>query len=97
MGKLHYGGIETYEFDDRALTHLRTVILGKLSLRESLAFTWVRDGQQHTIWLHHAVPIHFEFQGHETPALNPIWIEQLSQLANSATGLRLVAEPHPGS
>lgn len=93
MGQLHYGGIETFRFNDRALTHLRTVILGKLNLQESLVFTWIADGKQHSVWLHPAVPIHFEFDGEETPELNPAWVEQLLVLANSPSGLRLVAEP----
>ena len=93
MGNLHYGGLETLAFDDRTLTHLRTVILGKLNLQESLVFTWVSEGKQHSIWLHPSVPIHFEFDAEETPELNPAWIEQLFALANSPSGLRSVEEP----
>lgn len=93
MGSLHYGGLETFEFDDRTLTHLRTVILGKLNLQESLVFTWQAEGKQHSIWLHPSVPIHFEFDEAETPELNPAWIEQLLSLANSPSGLRCTEEP----
>lgn len=93
MGYLHYGGLETFSFDDRALTHLRTVILGKMNLQESLVFTWIHDGKQHSIWLQPSVPVHFEFDTEETPELNPEWIEQLLVLANSPAGLRLIPEP----
>ncbi|PII81366.1 hypothetical protein BMH31_13155 [Leucobacter sp. OLIS6] len=93
MGYLHYSGMESFAFDDRLLTHLRTVILGKLNLQESLVLTWTRDGQQHSIWLHPTVPIHFEFDSEATPELNPQWIEQLLALANSSGGLRCVEEP----
>lgn len=93
MGYLHYSGMESFAFDDRLLTHLRTVILGKLNLQESLVLTWTRDGQQHSIWLHPTVPIHFEFDSEATPELNPQWIEQMVALANSPGGLRCVEEP----
>jgi len=93
MGHLHYGGVESFEFDDRTLTHLRTVILGKLNLQESLAFTWTRGEQQHSIWLHPTVPLHFEFDRPETPAINPAWIELLLGAANSASGLHALPEP----
>lgn len=93
MGSLHYGDLEVFEFDDRTLTHLRTIILGKLNLQESLVFTWVSEDRQHSIWLHPSVPIHFEFDVAETPELNPLWIEQLLSLAKSPSGLRCVEEP----
>lgn len=93
MGHLHYGGLETLEIDDRTLTHLRTVIFGKLGLQESLVFTWVSEGKQHSIWLNPSTPLHFEFDEAETPELNPMWIEQLFALANSPSGLRSVEEP----
>lgn len=97
MGQLHYGGLETFEFDDRTLTHIRTVILGKLNLQESLVFTWAGKEQQHSIWLSPSIAIHFEFSKPVTPALNPEWIEQLLQSANSPSGLQLVPEPNTNS
>ncbi|QZY53187.1 DUF7882 family protein [Leucobacter tenebrionis] len=95
MGHLIYGHGERFEFDDRLLTHLRTVILAKLNLQESLVFTW-SDERQHSIWLHPSMPVHFEFDQRTTDELNPAWIEQLLAHANSQGGLRLVEEPpHP--
>lgn len=93
MGYLHYGESRSFSFDDRALTHLRTVILGKLNLQESLVFTWLADGRQRSIWLHPTIPLHFEFEDDTTPELNPEWVEQLLSLANSPAGLRLIDEP----
>lgn len=93
MGYLHYGGIESFNVDDRTLTHLRTVILGKFNLQESLVFTWAEDGKQHSIWLNPSVPIHFEFDTDETPEINHAWIEQLLTYANSPAGLRISSEP----
>lgn len=93
MGLLHYDNVASFEFDDRVLTHLRTVIFSKLNLQESLVLTWVHEGRQRSIWLHPSVPLQFEFDDVVTPEINPAWIEQLLVLANSATGLRLVPEP----
>lgn len=88
MGRMYYGNVGSFEFDDHALTHLRTVILGKMNLQESMAFTWVEGERQHSIWLHPAIPLHFEFDGQETPALDSDWLEELIALSNSASGLR---------
>lgn len=96
MGYLHYGGTASFAFEDRLLTHLRTVMFGKLNLQESLVFTWIDEGKQRSIWLHPTLPLHFEFDMDVAPEINPAWIEQLLLLANSPTGLRLVEEP-PGT
>lgn len=93
MGHLHYGGVASFAFDDRSLTHLRSTILAKLSLQESLVFTWSDGGTQRSIWLHPSIPVHFEFDDEVTPDLNPAWIEHLQALANSPAGLRWVEEP----
>lgn len=95
MGYLHYGGDVRFPFSDRLLTHLRTVILGKLNLQESLVFTWSDGKQQHSIWLHPAVSLRFEFDEEVTPELNTAWVEHLFSLANSPGGLRIVGEPDP--
>lgn len=95
MGFLHYGETRSFGFTDRELTHLRTVILGKLNLQESLVFTWIDEGAQHSVWLHPTIPLHFEFEAEVSPELNPAWVEQLLTLANSPAGLRLTAEPEP--
>lgn len=93
MGTLHYGDTEHVVFDDRTLTHLRTVILSKLSIGESMVFTWSTEGSQHSLWLHPAVSLRFDFDSAVTPELNMAWLEQLRSLANSPGGLRLVSEP----
>lgn len=93
MGHLHYGNGASFAFDDRLLTHLRTVILAKLNLQESLVFTWSDDAQQRSVWLHPSIPVYFEFDERSTDELNPAWIEQLLALANSQGGLRIVEEP----
>lgn len=92
MGFLHYGGGYRFEFEDRLLAHLRTVILGKYVLQESMIFTWVDFGEQRSIWLHPNFPLQFEFDRETTPELNPEWIDRLNQLASSPGGLRLIDE-----
>lgn len=93
MGTLHYNGLAAFPFDDRLLTHVRTVALSKLNLQESFAFTWSEDGHQHSIWIHPSHALHFEFDEATTPAINPAWVDALMTLANSPSGLRVVAEP----
>lgn len=93
MGHLHYAGSASFAFEDRLLTHLRSVILAKLNLQESLVFTWSDEGRQRSIWLHPSIPVHFEFDDEVTPDLNTEWVEQLLALANSPGGLRCIAEP----
>lgn len=92
MGYLRYD-TAAFAFDDRSLAHLRTVILSKLNLQESLVFTWVDGERQHSLWLHPAIPLHFEFNEGVPLDLNPAWVEQLLSLANSPGGLRLSEEP----
>lgn len=93
MGCLHYDGVAKFAFDDRLLTHLRSVVFAKLNLRESFVFTWVDEGRQRSIWLHPALPLHFEFDSEVTPEVNPAWVDALLATANAPSGLRLVPEP----
>lgn len=93
MGHLHYGGSESFSFDDRLLTHLRTVILAKLQLQESLSLTWQDGDQQRSIWLHPAIPLHFEFEAESTADLNPQWVEHLLHQTNLQAGLHDLDEP----
>lgn len=93
MGALHYDGLATFTFDDRTLTHLRTVILSKLNLQESFAFTWSEGDHQRSIWIHPSLALHFEFDEVTTPPINPAWVDALMALANAPAGLRVVAEP----
>ena len=93
MGSLHYAGTNTFHFEDRLLTHLRSVILGKLAMQESFAFTWSDGTAQRSVWFHPALPLEFEFESESTPEINPSWIEVLAALANSPGGLRIAAEP----
>lgn len=100
MGTLIYGspGIEI-TFEDRALAHLRVVLLAKLRRDEKFALSWddEQSGAGHTIWLHPAIPLQFVFSAPAGVALNRRWVELLTTVANSGPGLRLVPEPVPES
>ena len=85
------------EFDDRALAHLRIVIIAKLRRAESFTFSWKSDSVagagRNSIWLHPAIPLQFAFFGGREPVLNRVWIDALMATANSPGGLELVPEP----
>ena len=96
MGRLVYGNSElTVEIEDRALAHLQIVIVAKLRRNEGFLFTWTNepgDGR-HGIWLHQAIPLHFDFDSADYAQINRQWLESLTVSASSAGGLRIVEEP----
>lgn len=94
MGSLNYDRL-TVRFDDRTLTHLQIVIVQKLRRGESFLFSW-RDAVEagsgrSSVWLHPAIPLYFTFSG-KPPAINPLWLAQLTRSANSAQGLIATGE-----
>jgi|SRR3954466_3595459 hypothetical protein len=97
MGKLIYGSESAFEIEDRVLAHLQVVIIAKMRRRESFAFSWEHsrgaDSGLTTIWMHPAMNIRFRYSGSRLPELNRAWLEELSMLANSANGLRIIPEP----
>jgi hypothetical protein len=98
MGHLNYGDHSaSVEIEDRALTHLQFVIIGKLRRQESFTFSWIEPpatgSGRNSIWLHPWVTLRFKFAGNRTPSLNTVWIAQLTDLANSPGGLRCTTEP----
>lgn len=99
MGKLVYSSpMWSVDFDDRALAHLRVVMMAKLRRNESFSFTWKSDtvhgSGRSSFWIHPAIPLQFEFFGGREPVLNRAWIELLMVAANSPNGLELVEEPN---
>ncbi|GAA2238315.1 hypothetical protein GCM10010401_08180 [Rarobacter faecitabidus] len=89
MGLLHYGLNQSYEFDDRTLNHLRSVITGKLLRQERFVLTWLDGGHQKSIWLHPGAHLAFEFDAAVVPELDRAWLTSLMNQANSPAGLRL--------
>lgn len=98
MGTLYYGDARLpVSVDDRALAHLKVVIVNKLRRGESFTYSWVKSrAEGHgraTIWMSPEIPLHFEFEGSKAPALNRRWLEELSLVASSGSGLALSEEP----
>jgi hypothetical protein len=98
MGKLVYGAPTwSIEFEDRALAHLRIVMIAKLRRSESFTFSWKFEAAygsgRSSLWVHPAIPLQFEFYGGREPALNRAWIDELMLTANSPNGLELIPEP----
>lgn len=95
MGFLQYDQVRI-EFDDRLLSHLEVVIVSKLRRHESFAMTW-RESEENgdgrsTIWLDCSHHLFFRFDGSRAPLLDRKWIERLSELAMSSSGLIVVDE-----
>ncbi len=98
MGTLYYGDARTpIEIEDRALAHLKMVILAKLRRNEGFGFSWTKglsEGSgRATVWLSPSIPLHFEFSGSRQPNLNRAWLEALTQQAATAGGLSVLEEP----
>jgi hypothetical protein len=96
VGALYYGG-ETFDFDDRVLSHLQIVISTKLRRRENFFLTWTqpmdRGSGRHAIWIDNGLPVHFYFNGSRQSSVNREWIEELLLSAGRPTGLQLGPEP----
>ena len=97
MGTLIYGPTGTkVGIDDRALAHLKVVILTKLRRGEGLAFSWDKGIEQgsgrDTMWLHPSIGLEFQFDGGRPASLNKVWLEELMASANSSGGLHILPE-----
>mgnify|MGYP001466632474 CR=1 FL=1 len=94
MGVLHYG-VNTFEMDDRLLSHLQLVIGVKLRRGENFFMGWrdAANGNAHrSVWVDNGVPIYFEYSGQREPDLNFTWAEQLVDAAAKSGGLVIMAE-----
>jgi hypothetical protein len=96
VGRLIYEGSEqSFDIDDRTLTHLRVVFMNKLRRNESFLFhapTEPGTGQR-SLWIHASLSLVFHFYGSRHPSLNRAWVEALMREADSPAGLRIVPEP----
>lgn len=97
MGKLLYGPLQRdIEIEDRALAHLKVVILSKLRRNETFAFSWDKTPSQGsgrgTIWLSPAITLEFAFYGSRRPSLNRRWIQEMSNQASNGD-LSITEEP----
>ena len=95
MGTLFYGSQGTsIEIEDRALAHLKAVLIAKLRRGEAFTLSLQQeDGSgRSTVWLSAAIPLRFTFEEPERPELNPRWLEELAESANLLGGITLVPE-----
>ena len=96
MGRFIYDTMgNAIDIDDRALAHLRIVIMNKLRRSEPFMFE-VEPGDgsgRRSFWIHPSIPLQFHFLGSRSPHINRAWIEQLMAAASSANGLIIVPEP----
>lgn len=98
MGYLLYGQpAEEIEIEDRALAHIKLVMIAKLRRNESFAFSFAHDldGEdgRTTMWVHPSLALRFRFNETQQPELNRAWLDKLVIAANSVDGLRLIPEP----
>ena len=98
MGTLYYGNARTpIEIEDRALAHVKFVMLSKLRRNEGFGFSWskgVDAGSGHsTVWIAPSIPLQFDFNDPSRPALNRAWLEAMTQQAATSGGLTLIDEP----
>ncbi len=92
MGQLFYGNsIEPIEIPDRLLAHVKVVIATKLRRSESFTLTWrhADGGGRETIWLQPAIPLRFVFASAEPEMLDPAYLKELVNAANSSRGLSI--------
>lgn len=95
MGTLYYGSHNTpIEINDRALAHLKAVIVAKLRRGEAFTLSFQHeDGSgRSTVWLSSAIPLRFTFEEAQRPELNSHWLEELAESANLLGGITLVPE-----
>jgi len=102
VGTLYYGDSRLpVPIEDRALAHLKVVIVNKLRRGESFTFSWVKGRDEghgrSTIWISPEIALHFDFDGSKAPTLNRRWLEELSLVASSAGGLVILDEPGEGA
>ncbi|WES64085.1 hypothetical protein P0L94_16645 [Microbacter sp. GSS18] len=97
MGTIYYGGSDTpIHIEDRALAHLKVVIVTKLRRNETFTLSWRHPDDEprgrSTIWLHPSIPLRFVFDDPEPTELSREWIADLANSVSSTGGIVLVAE-----
>ncbi len=96
MGKLFYAEDPSpVEIEDRALAHIRLVVMNKLRRGEGFMFAVDASSMmaRRDLWMDPAISLQFHFSGSRRPQINPHWADALMEAANSPAGLRLVPEP----
>lgn len=103
MGYLFYGNAaQPIEIPDRLLAHIKVVTATKLRRSESFTLSWRHPddipGGRSTIWLQPSIPLRFVFTSAEPETLNPAFLKDLANAANSSGGLTVdFATPVPAN
>ena len=75
-------------------------MLSKLRRNEAFSLSWTEDAStghgRSSVWLHPAVPLHFQFREAHQQKLNRAWIEQFVSSANNTGEMLVVPEPQEG-
>ena len=96
MGTFIYDSpVNSVEFDDRTLAHLRIVIMNKLRRSEPFMFdVEMRDcSGRRAYWVTTGAPMQFRFYANRQQHINRVWIEQLMSAASGPSGLTVLPEP----
>lgn len=96
VGQLLYdAGAQSFDIEDRALAHLRVILMNKLRRGEPFLLH-LPDPQNmgtRSVWIHPAISLVLSFYGSRSPSLNREWLDTLMTEANGPNGLTLGAEP----
>lgn len=96
MGTLTYGESQTFEFDDRMLSHMKLAIVAKLLRHESFLLNWTVPADQGSgrmsLWISRESTLTFRFVGSRAPAINLRWIEALTLTSARTGGMQLMDE-----
>jgi hypothetical protein len=98
MGYLHVGqtGFVT-SIDDRALAHLKVVILSAMRSGQGVSLTLkhspAEGSGRETFWIHPGTDLRFQFLGGRAPHLNHAWLRQMVDSSKANTGLYIMSEP----
>ncbi|WP_200329864.1 hypothetical protein [Leucobacter sp. L43] len=95
MGFLIHGKSE-YEFEDRLLAHLKTVIGQKLKKQECFFLSWTKTPEEGSgrvsVWLSPYIAVGFRFSGSRPPELNVAWVRTMNALSHTPRGLVVISE-----
>lgn len=96
MGQLIYGTpSDSFEMDDRTLAHVEIVTLAKLRRNESFALVMPSaDGGRTSLWISPVSTLQFRI-GDVKQEIDRVWLDQLIEGANSASGLRVELKATP--
>jgi len=100
VGTLYYadGTRVAVTISDRELAHLKFVMVNKLRRDESFTFSWELDGGgRSSVWVSKEIPLQFVFDDAAPQQMNREWLEELSQLASTLSGLTITPEPEPAT